>query len=746
MSASSSPIHMNESCISWTGKAPIYGICPGVDKNGFIRSLPQVSLNATRQQLRDYFDNSWTVTEVMFDGLTNNGAFYQQPYHKLRHPMIFYYAHPAVFYINKLRVAGLLEQPVDPKFEQLFETGVDEMRWDHLHEDDQHMWPSVSDVRQYRVEVYRIVCELIETHSIFDQSEMPITMDKPSWALVMGFEHERIHFETSTVLIRELPIEFVRPPASWPTLLVEQKDRNSIENPMIQLDESIVKIGKPTNWLSFGWDNEYGSESRTVRSFSACTTLISNTEFYDFVVAGGYVQERYWSHDGWSWRSFSNIKAPTFWVQMGPAGLHQYKLRTTFEIIEMQWDWPVCINYYEAKAYCAWRTKEENSAIPYRLQTEAEHHMLRDGKEHPWNNNLRNGSEVGVRQSAVNEKGFYDVFGNLWQWCEDHFHPLKGSVPHPYYNDFSVPCYDGEHQIILGGSFVSTGDEASVWARFHFRPHFLQHAGFRLVRSNNKSFDCDAQRIQKDLTYETEEMLNRYLMMHWGEENERFDSSIATEVAFPQVVELPIACAQLVQRFSTSTDRALDLGCAVGRSAFELARDFKEVVGIDYSRHFIEVARHLQQFGTLKYVRKDQGMQTTPLVASVDPSIDRLRVRFEVGDACALPLILEQFDAVILANVICRLPNPATCLERMQGVNGLVKPGGILVMTSPFSWFPQYTPPANWLNTVDDIAAILSDFELLHRQNLPFLIREHRRKYEYIITLATVWKRRLPSE
>ena len=30
---------------------------------------------------------------------------------------------------------------------------------------------------------------------------------------------------------------------------------------------------------------------------------------------------------------------------------------------------------------------------------------------------------------------------------------------------------------------MSTGDEASVFARFHFRPHFFQHAGFRIVSS-----------------------------------------------------------------------------------------------------------------------------------------------------------------------------------------------------------------------------------------------------------------------
>jgi putative 4-mercaptohistidine N1-methyltranferase len=231
-------------------------------------------------------------------------------------------------------------------------------------------------------------------------------------------------------------------------------------------------------------------------------------------------------------------------------------------------------------------------------------------------------------------------------------------------------------------------------------------------------------------------------MMHWGKEAERLDSAFVTQVAFPQVVELPIACAELAKRFTDCTNRALDLGCAVGRTAFELADRFKEVVGIDNSHQFIDAACHLQQYGTLNYSRKDQGTQTTTLTAMVDPSIDRQRIRFEVGDACALPLYLKNFDAVVLSNVLCRLLNPAICLERMQGSNGLVKMGGILVLTTPFSWLPQYTSPSNYLNSVKDIATILNEFDLVHQQEMPFMIREHRRKFEYIITMATVWKRR----
>jgi hypothetical protein len=40
--------------------------------------------------------------------------------------------------------------------------------------------------------------------------------------------------------------------------------------------------------------------------------------------------------------------------------------------------------------------------------------------------------------------------------------------------------------------------------------------------------------------------------------------------------------------------RALDIGCAVGRSSFELARGVKEVVGIDFSASFVRACNDLK--------------------------------------------------------------------------------------------------------------------------------------------------------
>jgi 5-histidylcysteine sulfoxide synthase len=466
-----------------TGPDLAFGKCPGVQIDGKINSLPQLLLDGNRQNILDYFNNSWALTEVLFSGLANETAFYRRPYHQLRHPMIFYYAHPVTVYVNKLRVAGLLDGPLNHDFEKLFEVGVDEMRWDDLHENNQDIWPALHEVTEYRQQGYELISNLIKSHPLLEPSFFPINQESPFWALVMGFEHERIHLETSSVLMRELPIEFLRKPSAWPDS--QDGGQNTIvENDLVHVPNSKVKLGKPNDFPTFGWDNEYGAESHEVAAFSASKYLITNGEYLKFVKASGYLFQKYWSKEGWDWRGFRNNKFPNFWVQDGPAGLHNYKLRTIFEIIDMPLNWPVAVNYHEALAYCNWRTEQMGDGSTIRLLKEIEHQALRDENVVKANSGLISGSECDVDYFPPNSKGFHDVFGNLWQWCEDTFHPLNGFAPHPFYDDFSIPCFDGEHRMILGGSFISTGDEASKWARFHFRPHFYQHAGFRIVKND----------------------------------------------------------------------------------------------------------------------------------------------------------------------------------------------------------------------------------------------------------------------
>ena len=47
------------------------------------------------------------------------------------------------------------------------------------------------------------------------------------------------------------------------------------------------------------------------------------------------------------------------------------RLRLMFDVVDLPMDWPVEVNYHEAKAFCSWRGPD------FRLPTEAEHHVMR---------------------------------------------------------------------------------------------------------------------------------------------------------------------------------------------------------------------------------------------------------------------------------------------------------------------------------------------------------------------------------
>ena len=776
----------------WTGPLPDSGAQAQTNGTVTVHSLPGLDV-CTRDDVLRYFDNGWLLTELLFASLQTEDAFYRPPSHQLRHPLIFYYCHPAVVYVNKLRIAGLLTAPVDEDFERRFEVGVDEMAWDDLST-HAASWPSVRAVNDYRRRVYATVRALIETHPSIAQ--LPLTESSAAWALLMGMEHERIHLETSSVLIRELPIHLVHRPAQWPPYHPSHTTREALErpelgthyptNPLVTMPGTAVTLGKPRDYPSYGWDNEYGTRTIDVPSFQASQQLISNGEFYAFVIDQGYSDARYWSAEGWAWRAMHNVRAPHFWVSEGPAGLNSFRLRVLFDIIDMPWSWPAVVNYYEAKAYCAWRTAHESTSLPYRLLTEAEHHLLaysaaRTGvadsihaaitpataSESSFNLQLRFGSESPVDDSPRTASGVHDARGNVWTWCEDHFAALPGFAPHYLYDDFSTPCFDGKHQLILGGSFISLGDEASRFARFHFRPHFHQHAGFRIVQSNHppKTSCMDAAPPHvggtpcctsgpATLVYESDELLSQYYLLHFG----TLEQLAPGPAIAADTVDFPARCARILTkaaaRLGISTARALDIGCAVGGASFELARSVGDVVAADLSMAFIDAAKLLQRDGHAHYTARDEADLVQHFDAVIDPRIDRSRIRFMQADACALPADLGSFDLVLTGNLLCRLPSPSALLGRLSGSGGLVRPGGLLLNISPWSWQEVYTPKSLWLGgrlvdgeprrSSDGLRHALEvDFELLETFDMALLIREHRRKFQYITPEATLWRRRM---
>jgi hypothetical protein len=103
------------------------------------------SADAKRREIRVYFHATFDRYERLFEVLSGDEAYYRKPI-SLRHPLIFYFGHTATFFINKLVLAGLVTERLNPKFESMFAVGVDEMSWDDLN-DSHYDWPAVAEVR-----------------------------------------------------------------------------------------------------------------------------------------------------------------------------------------------------------------------------------------------------------------------------------------------------------------------------------------------------------------------------------------------------------------------------------------------------------------------------------------------------------------------------------------------------------------------------------------------------------------------
>lgn len=241
--------------------------------------------------------------------------------------------------------------------------------------------------------------------------------------------------------------------------------------------------------------------------------------------------------------------------------------------------------------------------------------------------------------------------------------------------------------------------------------------------------------------YETDRLLAEYLLFHYGSARE---ISGNTTFHFPSgALDFPAECVRFFGQLQPGT-RALDVGCAVGRATFELTTTCSEVIGIDFSHSFIRAAAELKAAGRLAFQKSEEGAHCVPAQATLPGDVHPERARFEQGDAMDLRSDLGCFDYVLAANLLCRLPDPSRFISRLPQ---LVKPGGLLVVTTPCSWMEEYTPRHLWLadaqtSTFENLRQRLaSSFEFQRVADLPFVIREHARKFQLVSAQATLWRR-----
>jgi putative 4-mercaptohistidine N1-methyltranferase len=175
---------------------------------------------------------------------------------------------------------------------------------------------------------------------------------------------------------------------------------------------------------------------------------------------------------------------------------------------------------------------------------------------------------------------------------------------------------------------------------------------------------------------------------------------------------------------------------------------------VDFSARFIASAIELQSHGVRGYEIRDEGdlmSYREAKLAGLGLAETVERVSFAQNDACNLKAIFTGYDLIFGANLVDRLYDPAAFLKLTQQ---RIVPGGHLALTTPYTWLEEYTDKDKWLGGFKEDGENVTGLTGLHRaldphfelvgepRDIPFVIRETRRKFQHSVAELTVWRRR----
>lgn len=188
------------------------------------------------------------------------------------------------------------------------------------------------------------------------------------------------------------------------------------------------------------------------------------------------------------------------------------------------------------------------------------------------------------------------------------------------------------------------------------------------------------------------QQLSTYAYDHYGDLDP--DDGPASEPAPGSVVELLRSGLALVATSGSFDGPVVDIGCATGRSSFELARACDGLVlGVDLNLGMLRVGASIVQGKPVRYPKRRVGVvyDRREFPAAL-PGADR--VDFWVCDASALPLPDGSFALAASLNVIDCLASPH---DHLKELSRLLRPDGRAILSTPYDWSAGATPYCAWL-------------------------------------------------
>ena len=311
--------------------------------------------------------------------------------------------------------------------------------------------PGAHDVGVYRANVDARVRDLV---SALDAG----TVDKLAATIELGFHHEQQHQE---LLLMDIKHVLSRNPLQ--PVYAGAPGARSEPDPLAWVDVpgGLVEVGH--EGPSFSFDNELPRHRQWLEPYRLADRLVTNGEWLEFIIDGGYRRHELWLSDGWGRVNGDGWTAPFYWTEHDGVWL-EHTLNGT---------WPVDpglpvshVSFYEAEAFATWSGK--------RLPSEAEweHAVVVDGQAHAVSGNLADSETYHPRRAGAAPAGsrLRQVYGDCWEWTSSAYHPYPG---------FHAPAgaigeYNGKfmsNQMVLRGGCALTPPGHARATYRNFYPH-----------------------------------------------------------------------------------------------------------------------------------------------------------------------------------------------------------------------------------------------------------------------------------
>ncbi len=363
-------------------------------------------------------------------------------------PLRWEIGHTAYFYEYWILRHHYKNDPILPDIDQLF---------DSIHIPHDSRWdlnlPTIKDTVEYMQTVKdRVIAHLANGKD--DAVRDYLTQ--------YAIFHEDMHCEAFT---------YTRQTLSYPVPSIPMSPASSNDIDAYVGDASIPEgdfyLGAERN-EGFVFDNEKWAHKQHVQSFEIAKTVVTNSEYEEFVNDGGYKQSKYWCDEGWQWVNSAGISHPIYWRKSDISSEWEIRWFDQWKQLEPR-KAMVNVNWYEANAYCNWAGRRLPTELEWEVAASAEPasnglELSRNKRKFPWGSEIPsnkfanlNGETLGPisadeKSAGDSAFGCRQMIGNVWEWTSTIFQP---------YPDFSPDMYADYSQPLFGKTYVTRG---GCWA------------------------------------------------------------------------------------------------------------------------------------------------------------------------------------------------------------------------------------------------------------------------------------------